>query len=70
MKIMMWLVTGLPLTMCRMNLLQDTENWVLAVLFTTGVSGADFMDVKGYMLSDQSAVRCDPTAINWLLPIA
>lgn len=42
----------------------------LAALFTTSVPGADFMDVKGHMLSDRSAVRHDPTAISQPVPIA
>ena len=68
MKSSTWLVTRLPLTMCRMNL-QRCRKLGLAAPFTS-VPGAGFMDVKGHMLSDQSALRRDPTVISQPVPIA
>lgn len=64
-----WLVTGLPFTMCKMNI-QRHRKVGLAALFTASVPVAGFMVVKGHTLSDQSAVRRDSTAINQPVPIA
>lgn len=55
--------------MCKVNL-QRRRKLGLVALFAASVPGAGFMDVKGHTLSDQSAVRRDPTAINQPVPIA
>lgn len=69
MKSSTWHVTGLPLTMCRMNI-QRHRKFGLAALFSASVPGACFMVVKGHTLSDQSDVRRDSTPINQSVPIA
>lgn len=69
MKSSTWLVTGLRLTMCGMNL-QGCRKSVLAALFTASVPVTVFMDVKGHMSSDQSAIQLDPTAISEPVPAA
>lgn len=54
--------------MCSMNLQKDGK-FGLAALFTAMVLGADFMDAKVHIISDQSSVRYDPRTINQLVPI-
>lgn len=54
--------------MYRMNL-QKYGKFGLAALFTAIVLGADFMNAKVHIISDQSSVRYDPRAINQLVPI-
>lgn len=64
-----WLATGLPLTICKMNPQRHRKSG-LAALLTNSVSGAGFMDAMGHMLSEDSTVRCDPTAIKQPVPNA